>query len=161
MTRIRVGFGSDVHAFGPGDHLMLGGIRVPHAQGVVAHSDGDVLLHALCDALLGAAGEGDIGVHFPDSDARWRGVAGSVLLGHTLARIRGLGFQPVNVDLTLIAARPKLAPYRDAIRARIAAELGIPLAQVNVKATTTEGLGFIGRGEGIAAEAAVLIEAAG
>jgi 2-C-methyl-D-erythritol 4-phosphate cytidylyltransferase / 2-C-methyl-D-erythritol 2,4-cyclodiphosphate synthase len=160
MGQPRIGFGIDVHAFGPGDHVWLGGERIPHGRGVVAHSDGDVLLHALCDALLGAAGLGDIGEHFPDSDPRFRGVASVTLLRATLARVREAGFTVVNADLTLLGEAPRIAPHRDAIRARVAAELGLPSARVNVKATTTERLGFLGRGEGLAAEAAVLLVAA-
>jgi 2-C-methyl-D-erythritol 2,4-cyclodiphosphate synthase len=159
VSRLRVGFGVDVHAFGPGEAVWLGGIRIAHGRGVVAHSDGDVLLHALCDALLGAAGQGDIGELFPDSDPAWRGVASTVLLRETLGRVRAAGFEVVNVDLTLLAEAPKLAPQRAAIRAHLAAELGIAPACVNLKATTTERLGFLGRGEGLAAQATVLLEA--
>jgi 2-C-methyl-D-erythritol 2,4-cyclodiphosphate synthase len=159
VSATRIGCGIDVHAFGPGDHVWLGGVRVPHDRGVVAHSDGDVLLHALCDALLGAAGLGDIGQHFPDSDPRWRGVASTVLLRAVLAQLRQGGYAPVNVDLTLLAESPRLGPYREAIRAHLAAELGVERQRVNIKATSTEQLGFIGRGEGLAAQACVLIEA--
>ena len=161
MTRLRVGFGIDVHAFGPGDAVMLGGVRVPFDRGVVAHSDGDVLLHALCDALLGAAGLGDIGQHFPDSEARFAGVASTLLLRETLARVRAAGFEVVNADLTLLAEAPKLAPHRAAISAHLLGELGLAAGAVNVKATTTERLGFLGRGEGLAAHAAVLLESRG
>jgi len=161
MSRLRIGFGIDVHAFGPGDHLWLGGERIAYGRGVVAHSDGDVLLHALCDALLGAAGLGDIGQHFPDSDPAYRGIASVELLRATLARVRAAGFTIVNVDLTVLGEAPRIAPHRDAIRARVAAELGVPLARVNLKATTTERLGFLGRGEGLAAHAAVLLESPG
>lgn len=160
MAEQRIGFGIDVHAFGPGDHVWLGGERIAHGRGLVAHSDGDVLLHALCDALLGAAGLGDIGQHFPDSDPRFRGVASVELLRATLARVRAAGFQVVNCDLTLIGEAPRLAPHRAAIRVSIARELGVAAERVNVKATTTERLGFLGRGEGLAAEAAVLLETA-
>jgi len=158
-TDLRIGFGVDVHAFGPGDHVWLGGVRVPHTRAVIAHSDGDVLLHALCDALIGAAGLGDLGQHFPDSDPRWRGAASSELLRATLAAVRAAGFEVVNADLTLLAEAPRLGPHRDAIRAQVAGELGVPRARVNVKATTTERLGFLGRAEGIAAQAAVLLRA--
>ena len=161
MSRLRVGFGIDVHAFGPGEVVWLGGVRVPHSRGVIAHSDGDVLLHALCDALLGAAGLGDIGVHFPDSDERWKGVASTLLLRETLARVRAAGFGVVNADLTLLAELPRLAPHRAAIGAHLARELGIEANAVNLKATTTEQLGFLGRGEGLAAQATVLLEARG
>jgi 2-C-methyl-D-erythritol 2,4-cyclodiphosphate synthase len=159
VSRLRVGFGVDVHAFGPGNGLMLGGVLVEHGRGVIAHSDGDVLLHALCDALLGAAGLGDIGQHFPDTDARWRGVASTTLLRETLTRVRAAGFELVNADLTLLAEAPRLAPHRDAIRRHLATELGVAVERVNVKATTTERLGFLGRGEGLAAQATVLLEA--
>ena len=156
---IRVGSGYDVHAFGPGDHIMLGGLRIAHEAGVVAHSDGDVLLHALCDAVLGAAGLGDIGQHFPDSDPRWRGADSGqfVVEACTLARARG--YRVVNADLTVVAEAPRLGPHRDAIRERVAALLGVAADAVNVKATTTEKLGFTGRREGIAAFATVLISA--
>ena len=160
MTQLRVGFGIDVHAFGPGDHVWLGGLRVAHARGVVAHSDGDVLLHALCDALLGAAGLGDIGEHFPDSDPRWRGAASTLLLRATLARVHDAGLRLVNADLTLLAEAPRLAPHRAAIRAQLARELGVAPARGTLKATSSEGLGFLGRGEGLAAQACVLLEAA-
>ena len=157
---MRIGSGYDVHAFGPGEFLMLGGVRVPHARGVVAHSDGDVLLHALCDALLGAAALGDIGQHFRDTDPKWRGADSAGFVTAVLAQVRAAGFSVVNADLTVIAQAPKVAPYRDAIRARIAQLLAVPAARVNIKATTTEGLGFLGRAEGIAAQAVVLLEAA-
>ena len=155
---MRVGSGFDVHGFGPGDAVMLGGVRVPHHQGVVAHSDGDVLLHALVDALLGAAGLGDIGQHFPDSDPQWRGADSSRFLGATLRMLQQRGLRVLNVDLTLLAQAPRIAPWREQIRARLAAQLALPLAQVNLKATTTEHLGFIGRAEGLAAMATVLLE---
>ncbi len=159
MSRLRIGFGIDVHAFGAGDAVWLGGVRVAHSQGVVAHSDGDVLLHALCDALLGAAALGDIGQHFPDSEARWKGIASTLLLRETLERVRAAGFELVNADLTLLAERPRLAPHRAAILAHLATEMGVEADRVNVKATTAEGLGFLGRGEGLAAQATVLLEA--
>jgi 2-C-methyl-D-erythritol 2,4-cyclodiphosphate synthase/2-C-methyl-D-erythritol 4-phosphate cytidylyltransferase len=157
MIAQRIGFGTDVHAFGPGDHVWLGGVRIAHDRGLVAHSDGDVLLHALCDALLGAAGLGDIGQHFPDSDPRWKGVASDGFLRHVLALLRERGLAPVNVDLTLIGEAPRLSPHRDAIRAHLAAELGLAHDCVNVKATTTERLGFTGRREGLAAQAVALV----
>ena len=157
MTAQRIGFGTDAHAFGPGDHVWLGGVRIAHERGLVAHSDGDVLLHALCDALLGAAGLGDIGQHFPDSDPRWKGVASVGFLREALVLLRGRNLAPVNVDLTLIGEAPRLAPHREAIRALLAAELGLPLDCVNVKATTTERLGFTGRREGLAAQAVALV----
>jgi 2-C-methyl-D-erythritol 2,4-cyclodiphosphate synthase len=156
---MRIGSGFDVHAFGPGDHVMLGGVRVPHERGVVAHSDGDVLLHALCDALLGAAGLGDIGQHFKDTDPKWRGADSTLFVTAVLGMLRDQGLAVVNADLTLIAQAPKLAPHRAAIRGRIAALLAVDPARVNLKATTTEGLGFLGRAEGIGAQAVVLLSA--
>ncbi len=158
---LRIGQGFDVHAFGPGDHLVLGGVRIPHEQGFVAHSDGDVLLHALCDALLGAAALGDIGRHFPDTDPRFRGADSRVLLTEVLARVHAERWTPVNIDSVIIAQRPKMAPHIESMRANIAADCGLPLSAVNVKATTTERLGFTGRGEGIAAEAVVLLQRTG
>jgi 2-C-methyl-D-erythritol 2,4-cyclodiphosphate synthase len=158
---MRVGSGFDVHAFGPGDFVMLGGVRVPHSHGVVAHSDGDVLLHALCDALLGAAGLGDIGQHFQDSDPRWRGADSRQFVTQVLALLRARSLQVVNADLTLLAQQPRLAPYREAIRRQIAQLLGLEAAAVNLKATTTEGLGFLGRSEGLAAQAVVLLSGGG
>ncbi len=157
---IRVGSGFDVHAFGPGDHVMLGGVRVPHSQGVVAHSDGDVLLHALCDALLGAAGLGDIGQHFPDSDPQWRGASSDRFVTHAVTLLRERGYSIVNADLTLLCEAPRLSSYRDPIRSSIATLLGVAADAVNLKATTTEKMGFLGRREGLAAEAVVLIERA-
>jgi 2-C-methyl-D-erythritol 2,4-cyclodiphosphate synthase len=154
---MRVGSGFDVHAFGPGDFVMLGGVRVPHMRGVLAHSDGDVLLHALCDALLGAAGLGDIGEHFPDRDPKYRGADSAGFVSAVLALLKARGLHVENADLTLLSEAPKIAPHRAAIRARIAALLGIDAARVNVKATTSERLGFLGRGEGLAAHAVVLL----
>ncbi len=157
---MRIGCGFDVHAFGPGKFVMLGGVRVPHSHGVLAHSDGDVLLHALCDALLGAAGLGDIGQHFKDTDPKWRGADSAGFVTAVLAQLREAGLRVVNADLTVIAPAPKVAPHREAMQARIAQLLAVPVRQVNIKATTTEGLGFLGRAEGIAAQAVVLLEAA-
>jgi 2-C-methyl-D-erythritol 2,4-cyclodiphosphate synthase len=154
----RVGIGFDVHAFAEGNFIMLGGVRIPHERGVRAHSDGDVVVHALCDALLGAAGLGDIGMHFPDTDPQWRGVAGAVLLERVLAMLLARGFEPVNVDVTILAERPRIAPHREAMRRRLAEMLDLPAEMVNVKATTTEQLGLIGRGEGLAAQAIALVE---
>ena len=154
---MRVGSGFDVHAFGPGEHVMLGGVRVPHTHGVLAHSDGDVLLHALTDALLGAAGLGDIGQHFRDTDPRWKGADSARFVQAVLAMLRERGLRVGNADVTLIAERPKVGPYRDAIRARIAELLEVSEQAVNVKATTTERLGFPGRAEGLAAQAVVLL----
>ena len=154
---MRIGSGFDVHAFGPGDFLMLGGVRIPHSRGVVAHSDGDVVLHALCDALLGAGGLGDIGQHFSDADPRWRGADSRRFAAAVLAMLRERGLEVVNADVTVLAQSPKIAPHRDAMRQEIARLLGIGEACVNIKATTTEGLGFLGRAEGIAAQAVVLL----
>jgi len=154
---MRIGSGIDVHAFGPGDHLMLGGVRVPHTAAVVAHSDGDVVLHALCDALLGAAGLGDIGQHFADSDPRWKGADSRQFVTAVLGMLRERGLRVVNADLTVLAQAPRIAPHREAIRRAVAALLGLPGDCVNVKATTTEGLGFLGRAEGVAAQAVVLL----
>ena len=155
---MRVGSGFDVHAFGPGDAVMLGGVRVPHSRGVVAHSDGDVLLHALVDALLGAAGLGDIGQHFPDSDPRWKGADSARFVAGALALLAERGQKVMNADLTLLAEEPRIARWRDQIRRSVAGQLGLPESAVNLKATTTEHLGFIGRGEGLAAMAVVLID---
>lgn len=155
---IRVGSGFDVHAFGSGDHVMLGGVRIPHEAGVIAHSDGDVLLHALCDALLGAAALGDIGQHFPDSEPRWRGAASAQFVQHAVLLLQERGYRLVNVDLTLLCEAPRIAKHREAIRTEVARLLALDLDAVNLKATTTEKLGFLGRREGLAAEAIVLIE---
>jgi 2-C-methyl-D-erythritol 2,4-cyclodiphosphate synthase len=157
---VRVGSGFDVHAFGPGDTIVLGGVRIACGRGIVAHSDGDVLLHALVDALLGAAGLGDIGQHFPDTDPRWKGADSARFLAATLDMLERRGQRVVNVDLTLLAQVPKISPWRDEIRRNLAAKLSLPESCVNLKATTTEHLGFIGRNEGLAAMATVLIEAA-
>lgn len=153
----RTGTGFDVHRFGPGDHVMLCGVRVPHVQGLDGHSDADVGLHALTDALLGAIADGDIGAHFPPGDPRWRGTDSAVFLAHAASRVRARGAAIVNVDVTLVCERPKVGPHRDAMRARIAAILGIAADRCAVKATTTEGLGFAGRREGIAAQAVATI----
>jgi 2-C-methyl-D-erythritol 2,4-cyclodiphosphate synthase len=154
---MRIGSGFDVHAFGPGDFIMLGGVRIAHTRGVVAHSDGDVVLHALCDALLGAAGLGDIGQHFSDKDPRWRGADSAGFVASVLAMLRQRGFAVANADVTVIAQAPKIAPHREAMRRRIAQLLSVEEPRVNVKATTTEGLGFLGRAEGLAAQAVVLL----
>lgn len=158
---MRIGQGFDVHRFGPGDAVVLGGVRISHTHGLIAHSDGDVLLHALCDALLGAIAAGDIGRHFPDTDPRWKGADSRALLRHCLTLVRDAGFRVGNVDLTIIAERPKIAPHAEAIRANIAADLGFTPGDVGLKATTTEGLGFTGRREGIAAQAIALLLPAG
>lgn len=158
--KLRVGSGYDVHAFGPGDHVMLGGVRVGHRQGVVAHSDGDVLLHALCDALLGAAALGDIGQHFPDSDPGWRGADSSRFVAAVAQMLADRGYRVCNADLTLVCEAPRIGAHRAAICARIAQLLGVESDCVNLKATTTEKMGFEGRGEGLAAHATVLIASA-
>jgi len=154
---MRIGSGIDVHAFGPGDSIMLGGVRIAHSRGVLAHSDGDVVLHALCDALLGAAGLGDIGQHFSDSDPKWRGADSRRFVAGVLAMVRAAGLAVVNADVTVLAQVPRITPHRAAMRAQVAQLLGIEEARVNIKATTTEGLGFLGRAEGIAAQAVVLL----
>jgi 2-C-methyl-D-erythritol 2,4-cyclodiphosphate synthase len=158
---MRIGHGFDVHAFGPGNRVTIGGVRIEHSHGLVAHSDGDVALHALCDALLGAAGLGDIGGMFPDSDARWAGADSRELLRLVVARLAEQGLGVGNADVTVVAQAPRLAPHIAEMRARIAADLGVPPARVNVKATTTERLGYIGRGEGMAAHAVVLLHEPG
>jgi 2-C-methyl-D-erythritol 2,4-cyclodiphosphate synthase len=153
----RIGQGLDVHAFGAGDHVMLCGVRIPHRCGVAAHSDGDVALHALCDALLGAVALGDIGVHFPPGDPQWRGADSRELLRRVGTMLAERGFQTVNVDLTIACEEPRIAPHVEAMRRAVAAPLGIEADAVSVKATTTEKLGFCGRGEGIAALAVALV----
>ena len=155
--QMRVGQGMDVHAFGAGDHVVLAGVRIPYTQGVVAHSDGDVIIHALCDALLGAMGDGDIGQHFPDTDARYRGADSRVFLRTVAQRMQSAGFELVNADVTVLAEAPRVNPHRAAMAANLAADLGVELQLINIKATTTEKLGFIGRKEGLAAMATVLL----
>jgi 2-C-methyl-D-erythritol 4-phosphate cytidylyltransferase/2-C-methyl-D-erythritol 2,4-cyclodiphosphate synthase len=154
---IRVASGYDVHAFGPGDAVILCGVSMPYEKKLTGHSDADVGLHALTDALLGTIADGDIGVHFPPSDARWRGAASDVFLKHAAARVRERGGTIVHADITLLCEAPRIGPYRDRMRARIAEMLGLDIAQVSIKATTNEGLGFIGRGEGIAAMATATV----
>lgn len=160
VSSVKAGLGFDVHAFGAGDHVMLGGVRIAHSRGVLAHSDGDVILHALCDALLGAAGLGDIGQHFPDTDPRWRGAASRLFLDHVMGLLKARGLRVANADVTLLAEEPRLGAHRQAIVNALAEGLKVPAASVNVKATTLERLGFIGRGEGIGAQAVVLLQAA-
>ncbi|MEN8167334.1 MAG: 2-C-methyl-D-erythritol 2,4-cyclodiphosphate synthase [Pseudomonadota bacterium] len=155
---MRIGQGYDAHRFEEGGRLVLAGVEIAHDQGLKAHSDGDVLIHALCDALLGAAGLGDIGRHFPDSKAEYAGIDSRVLLRTVVERLQLAGFRVGNADLTAVAQRPRLAPYIETMRGRLAADLQVDVCRVNVKATTTEGLGFTGRGEGIAAYAVVLLE---
>lgn len=154
---MRIGHGYDLHALAPGRRLVLGGVQIPHSHGPVAHSDGDVLLHALADALLGAAALGDIGQRFPDTDPAYAGANSRVLLRRVVALVREAGYTVANVDATVLAQRPKLAPHRDAMRANIAGDLGLAIDQVSVKATTTEGLGPVGRGEAIAVHAVCLL----
>ena len=154
---MRIGSGYDVHRFGPGDHVILGGLSIPHDHGVIAHSDGDVLLHALMDALLGACGAGDIGQHFPPGDARHAGADSRDLLRQVMKLVAARSFAVANCDLTLVAEAPRIGAYRDAICAAIAADLDVDRSRVNLKATTAEGLGALGRGEGIAAQAIVLL----
>ena len=158
---MRIGHGFDVHAYGPGTQVVIGGVQIEHSHGVVAHSDGDVALHALCDALLGAAGLGDIGGMFPDDDPQWAGADSRVLLRSVVAQVAAVGLRVANADLTVIAQAPRLGPHIEEMRARIAAGLGVEVAQVNVKATTTERLGYIGRGEGLAAHAVALLQETG
>jgi 2-C-methyl-D-erythritol 4-phosphate cytidylyltransferase / 2-C-methyl-D-erythritol 2,4-cyclodiphosphate synthase len=154
---MRIGQGLDVHAFGPGEHVTLGGVRIAYPKGVVAHSDGDVVIHALCDAVLGALGEGDIGKLFPDSDPKFRGMDSRVFLREVATRMRAAGLTLVNADITVLAEAPRIAAHRAAMAANLAADLGVQPPLINIKATTTERLGFIGRGEGLAALASVLL----
>lgn len=157
LTDIRAATGYDVHQFGPGDHIMLGGVRIPHDQGVVGHSDADVLLHALTDALLGTIADGDIGMHFPPSDMRWKGAASRVFLAEAVRRVRALGGEIRALDGTIVCEAPRVGPHRDAIRALIAEVAGIDVSRVGLKATTSEKMGFTGRREGIAALATATI----
>jgi 2-C-methyl-D-erythritol 2,4-cyclodiphosphate synthase len=152
-----VGSGFDVHAFGPGEAVMLGGVRIPHTRGVIAHSDGDVVLHALCDALLGAAGLGDIGQHFRNDDPQWRGADSSRFVRAVMQMLHARELRVGNADVTVLGEQPKVGPHRETMRHRIAELLEVPESQVNIKATTTEKLGFLGRSEGIAAQAVVLL----
>lgn len=157
LPDLRIGHGFDVHAFAENRKLIIGGVEIAHARGLLGHSDADVLLHAICDALLGAAGLGDIGRHFPDTDPAYAGIDSRSLLRHVALQIAALGWQVGNVDATIIAQAPKMAPHIAEMVTHIATDLGVDMAQVNVKATTTERLGFTGRGEGIAAEAVCVI----
>jgi 2-C-methyl-D-erythritol 2,4-cyclodiphosphate synthase len=156
-----IGHGYDSHRFADGRRLVLGGVEVPYDLGLDGHSDADVLTHAVIDALLGAAGLGDIGHHFPDTDERWRDADSIALLREVAALLATAGLEPVNVDATVVLERPKLAPYRDAMRERLAAAIGLPVARMNVKATTAEGMGPIGHGEGAEAYAVALLRARG
>lgn len=157
MSAFRIGQGFDVHAFQSGDHILLGGVRIPHEQGIAAHSDGDVLIHAVCDALLGALAMGDIGRHFPPNDPQWAGADSRRFLRHCVDLAVDRGWRVGNVDTTVIAERPKVGPHALAIRTQLAEDLRVAIDEVSVKATTTEKLGFTGRGEGIAAQAIVLL----
>ena len=157
MSEARIGHGFDVHQLVEGRRLVVGGVEINHTHGLLGHSDADVLLHAICDALLGAAALGDIGRHFPDSDSRYRGIDSRELLRHVASLVAERGLRVGNVDATIIAQAPRMAPHIPAMVSRIAADLGIDADRVNVKATTTEKLGFTGRGEGIAAEAVCLL----
>jgi len=154
---VRIGQGFDVHAFGEGDHVMLGGVRIPHARGVLAHSDGDVVLHALCDAMLGAMALGDIGKHFPPSDPRWKDADSRVFVRHCKQLLAEHGWTLGNADITVICESPRIGPHAGAMRGLIAADLGVAVDAVSIKATTTEKLGFTGRNEGIAAQAVCLL----
>ena len=154
----RIGNGFDVHAFGEGDHIVLGGVRIAHTRGLVAHSDGDVVIHALCDAIFGALALGDIGKHFPPSDERWRDADSRRFLRHAASLMAQQGYTLGNADVTVICESPRIGPHAQAMRENLAADLGCLLDQVSIKATTTEKLGFTGRGEGIAAQACVLLE---
>lgn len=161
---LRIGHGFDVHRFGEqfdsNKPLMLGGLKIEEPRSFLAHSDGDVVLHAICDAILGAIGEGDIGQHFPDTDKEFANIDSILLLKQVLERASDKGWYPVNVDITVMAQTPKLAPYREAMRERLADQMGLKASEVNVKATTTEGLGFIGREEGIACHCVTLLSSA-
>mgnify|MGYP001486890661 CR=1 FL=1 len=154
---MRIGQGFDAHALVTGRRLIIGGVEIPHGKGLAGHSDADVLIHAVCDALLGAAGLGDIGAHFPDTDARYKDIDSRKLLREVAQLLKKNGRRVVNVDTTIIAQAPKMAPHIPAMRANLAADLGVDLEYVNIKAKTTEKLGFVGRGEGIAAEAVALV----
>ena len=157
MTPFRIGQGYDVHALGEGLRLVIGGVEIPHEKGCVAHSDGDVLIHALCDALLGAAALGDIGLHFPDTSQEFRDIDSKLLLARCARMVRDAGYEIGNADCTVMMQRPRLRPHIDRMRATLAQVMGIPTAAVSVKATTTEHLGFEGREEGVSASAAVLL----
>ncbi|WP_218311607.1 2-C-methyl-D-erythritol 2,4-cyclodiphosphate synthase [Alteromonas antoniana] len=155
---MRIGHGFDVHKFGGDGPIIIGGVEIEYEQGLVAHSDGDVLLHALCDAILGAAALGDIGEHFPDTDSAYAGANSRELLKHVMLQVEKKGYRLVNADMTIVAQSPKMAPHIDAMRDNIAADCSCPVDDINVKATTTEKLGYTGRKEGIAAHAVVLLQ---
>jgi 2-C-methyl-D-erythritol 2,4-cyclodiphosphate synthase len=155
---MRIGQAIDIHAFGPGDHVMLGGVRIAHERGIAAHSDGDVVIHALCDAVLGALAAGDIGRHFPPGDPRWKGADSRHFLRHCAGLMREHGYRLGNADITVVCEQPRVAPHADAMRVILAGDLDCAAGAIAIKATTSEGLGFTGRGEGIAAMAVVLLE---
>lgn len=157
MNSMRIGNGYDVHAFGLGDYIVLGGVTIPYEAGFVAHSDGDVLLHAICDALLGALALGDIGKHFPDTSADFENIDSRILLRHVYQLITAKGYELVNLDCVIMAQAPKMAPHIDKMRALVAEDLSVDVDQIGIKATTTEGLGFVGRQQGIAVSAVVLL----
>jgi 2-C-methyl-D-erythritol 2,4-cyclodiphosphate synthase len=161
MNAMRIGQGFDIHALVAGRRLIVGGVDIPHARGLAGHSDADVLLHAVCDALIGAAGLGDIGAHFPDTEERYRGIDSRHLLRHVMRLLKENGWRVVNIDATIIAQGPRMAPFIPAMRQNIASDTGIEVSAVNVKAKTAERLGAIGREEGIAAEAVALIDSSG
>lgn len=155
---MRIGHGFDVHAFTDGDHIMLGGVKIPHRFSFKAHSDGDVLIHALCDALLGAISQGDIGRHFPDNDPQYKNINSCVLLERVYEKVLAVGYHLVNADITVIAQAPKLADHIDTMCKKVADEMKVEVEQINIKATTTEGLGFTGKEQGIAVHSVVLIQ---
>lgn len=154
----RIGFGLDIHPFAENRKFILGGVEIPHTHGLLGHSDADALIHAICDALLGALALGDIGLHFPDSDIRYHNISSLILLSHVGQLIRNKGYAPVNIDSMLVLEKPKIAPYVPQMRANMASALGIAIEQISVKATTSEKMGFTGRREGIMAQAVVLLE---
>ena len=157
MTDMRIGNGYDVHAFGPGDHIVLGGVTIPYEAGFIAQSDGDVLLHAICDALLGALALGDIGKHFPDTSADFENIDSRILLRHVYQLVLDKGYSLMNMDCVIMAQAPKMAPHIDTMRALVAKDLKVDVSQIGIKATTTEGLGFVGKKQGIAASAVLLL----
>ena len=159
MSDIRIGHGYDVHAFKAGDYIILGGVKIPHSKAFLAHSDGDVLIHAVCDALLGALALGDIGQHFPDNDAHYKGISSRELLRQVMQLVIKQGYIVSNLDITIIAQAPKMGPHIPVMRHNLATDLLVDVSRINVKATTTEGLGFTGREEGIAVQAVVLVSA--
>ena len=157
----RIGFGFDAHRFTEGRKLIIGGVEIPHEMGLSGHSDADVLTHAICDAVLGALGEGDIGTHFPDSDPKWKGVSSLVLLEETLKKLTGANYEIENIDSTVVCEKPRLSPHIGAIKDSLSAVTGTGPENIGVKATTTDGMGFTGRGEGIAAYAVIIIKSSG